>query len=262
MDHLNGVLICDYRRPSVKVCDEWSPEPAGRPGGGTQTFGCALRTFMKIAIPIENGRLHGQFGVLPRVCHGGGRTRAKEHPAHGGWCRLPSTSTAWFPRWLREQGVGGGHRRRHWPSARWPILRNHGITVRAGVADLKGRGTGRRLTWKESERRRRKGPPSNHGAPPPPRPRPRARPSSHHHHHHHQRARPPPRFLTPPPSAYAPRHAQVQNHTRHTLTGRRWITRAESPLTRRLLDAADLLPGDQVHVINVNTGSRLVNLRH
>jgi aspartate 1-decarboxylase len=33
-------------------------------------------------------------------------------------------------------------------------------------------------------------------------------------------------------------------------------------LTRRLLDAADLLPGDQVHVINVNTGSRLVNLRH
>jgi aspartate 1-decarboxylase len=45
---------------------------------------------------------------------------------------------------------------------------------------------------------------------------------------------------------------------RATLTGKTLDYEGSIALDRRLMDAADLLPGEQVHVLNVNTGSRLV----
>ena len=45
---------------------------------------------------------------------------------------------------------------------------------------------------------------------------------------------------------------------RATLTGKELDYEGSIALDRRLIDAADLLPGEQVHVLNVNTGSRLV----
>lgn len=45
---------------------------------------------------------------------------------------------------------------------------------------------------------------------------------------------------------------------RATLTGKALDYEGSIALDRRLLEAADLLAGEQVHVLNVNTGSRLV----
>lgn len=45
---------------------------------------------------------------------------------------------------------------------------------------------------------------------------------------------------------------------RATLTGKALDYEGSIALDRRLMDAADLLAGEQVHVLNVNTGSRLV----
>lgn len=45
---------------------------------------------------------------------------------------------------------------------------------------------------------------------------------------------------------------------RATLTGKALDYEGSIAIDRRLMDAADLLPGEQVHVLNVNTGSRLV----
>jgi aspartate 1-decarboxylase len=45
---------------------------------------------------------------------------------------------------------------------------------------------------------------------------------------------------------------------RATLTGKELDYEGSIALDRRLMDAADLLPGEQVHVLNLNTGSRLV----
>lgn len=45
---------------------------------------------------------------------------------------------------------------------------------------------------------------------------------------------------------------------RATLTGKALDYEGSIALDRRLMDAADLLPGEQVHVLNLNTGSRLV----
>jgi aspartate 1-decarboxylase len=45
---------------------------------------------------------------------------------------------------------------------------------------------------------------------------------------------------------------------RATLTGKVLDYEGSIAIDRRLMDAADLLPGEQVHVLNVNTGSRLV----
>lgn len=45
---------------------------------------------------------------------------------------------------------------------------------------------------------------------------------------------------------------------RATLTGKELDYEGSIALDRRLMDAADLLSGEQVHVLNVNTGSRLV----
>jgi aspartate 1-decarboxylase len=45
---------------------------------------------------------------------------------------------------------------------------------------------------------------------------------------------------------------------RATLTGKALDCEGSIALDRRLMDAADLLAGEQVHVLNVNTGSRLV----
>jgi aspartate 1-decarboxylase len=45
---------------------------------------------------------------------------------------------------------------------------------------------------------------------------------------------------------------------RATLSGKALDCEGSIALDRRLMDAADLLPGEQVHVLNINTGSRLV----
>ncbi|HPA17826.1 MAG TPA: aspartate 1-decarboxylase [Verrucomicrobiae bacterium] len=45
---------------------------------------------------------------------------------------------------------------------------------------------------------------------------------------------------------------------RATLTGKALDYEGSIALDRRLMNAADLLPGEQVHVLNVSTGSRLV----
>jgi aspartate 1-decarboxylase len=45
---------------------------------------------------------------------------------------------------------------------------------------------------------------------------------------------------------------------RATLTAKQLDYEGSIALDRRLMDAADLLPGEQVHVLNVNTGSRLI----
>lgn len=45
---------------------------------------------------------------------------------------------------------------------------------------------------------------------------------------------------------------------RATLTGKALDYEGSIALDRRLMEASDLLAGEQVHVLNVNTGSRLV----
>ena len=45
---------------------------------------------------------------------------------------------------------------------------------------------------------------------------------------------------------------------RATLSGKALDYEGSIALDRDLMDAADLLPGEQVHVLNVNTGSRLI----
>lgn len=45
---------------------------------------------------------------------------------------------------------------------------------------------------------------------------------------------------------------------RATLTGKALDYEGSIALDRLLMEAADLLPGEQVHVLNVHTGSRLV----
>jgi len=45
---------------------------------------------------------------------------------------------------------------------------------------------------------------------------------------------------------------------RVVLTGKALDYEGSIALDRKIMDAADLLPGEQVHVLNVNTGSRLV----
>jgi len=45
---------------------------------------------------------------------------------------------------------------------------------------------------------------------------------------------------------------------RAILTGKALDYEGSIALDRRLIQAADLLPGEQVHVLNVNTGSRLI----
>ena len=45
---------------------------------------------------------------------------------------------------------------------------------------------------------------------------------------------------------------------RATLTGKALDYEGSIALDRRLMEAADLLAGEQVHVLNVNTGSRLI----
>lgn len=94
-----------------------------------------LSHFMKIAIPIENGRLHGHFGgcrefALVEVDPGQKsilRTEVVPAPEH---------QPGLFPRWLRGQGVevliAGGIGRRALAN-----FAHHGIPVRAGIPNLK-----------------------------------------------------------------------------------------------------------------------------
>ncbi len=90
-------------------------------------------TNLTIAIPTENGRLHGHFGgcrqfalvEIDPTTHAIVRTRIVPAPEH---------QPGLFPRWLREQGVrvvlvgGIGHRALE-------IFAHHGIEVRAGFPD-------------------------------------------------------------------------------------------------------------------------------
>ena len=86
---------------------------------------------MEIAIPHDNGRLHGHFGgcrefalvEVDRENKVALRTEIVPAPEH---------QPGLFPRWLREQGVevviAGGIGRRA-----LAIFAEHGITVRAGL---------------------------------------------------------------------------------------------------------------------------------
>jgi predicted Fe-Mo cluster-binding NifX family protein len=85
---------------------------------------------MKIAIPHENGRLHGRFGgcrefALVQV------DAEKRVTQKTDVLPAPEHKPGAIPRWLREQGVevviagGIGHRA-------LDIFSHHGITVRAG----------------------------------------------------------------------------------------------------------------------------------
>ena len=127
---------------------------------------------MKIAIPIENGRLHAHFGgsrqfaVIEVDPTTKSIRRSEVIPA-------PEHQPGLFPRWLRQQGVqlviAGGIGRRA-----LDIFAHHGITIRAGAPEapveqlvtayLEGQLTS---TPEGCER---------HG----------------HHHHHHHKPEPPP----------------------------------------------------------------------
>lgn len=88
---------------------------------------------MKIAIPTENGRLHGHFGgcrlfALVEVDSPSGRTMRTE------WLPAPDHLPGLFPRWLGQLGVdvviadGIGQRA-------LDLFARQGIDVRPGVRD-------------------------------------------------------------------------------------------------------------------------------
>ena len=85
---------------------------------------------MKIAIPVENGRLHGHFGGCRQfaVVEVNPETRVILHSRS---LPAPEHQPGLFPRWLREQGVqvviadGIGRRA-------LGLFAEHGISVRAG----------------------------------------------------------------------------------------------------------------------------------
>ncbi len=85
---------------------------------------------MKIAIPVENGRLHGHFGGCRQfaLVEVNPETRVMLHPR---FLAAPAHQPGLFPRWLREHGVqvviadGIGRRA-------LGLFAEHGITVRAG----------------------------------------------------------------------------------------------------------------------------------
>lgn len=88
---------------------------------------------MKIAIPHENGRLHGHFGgcsefALVQV------DLEKKVALRTDVLPAPEHQPGAFPRWLREQGVevviAGGIGRRALAN-----FAHHGITVRAGTPE-------------------------------------------------------------------------------------------------------------------------------
>lgn len=88
---------------------------------------------MKIAIPIENGRLHGHFGGCRQFAVV--EVNVKTHAVlHSEILPAPEHQPALFPRWLREQGVraviagGIGH-------LALAHFAHCGITVRAGAAE-------------------------------------------------------------------------------------------------------------------------------
>jgi predicted Fe-Mo cluster-binding NifX family protein len=85
---------------------------------------------MKIAIPVENGRLHGHFGGCRQfaVVEVNPETRVILHSQS---LPAPEHQPGLFPRWLREHGVqvviadGIGRRA-------LGLFAEHGISVRAG----------------------------------------------------------------------------------------------------------------------------------
>ena len=90
---------------------------------------------MKIAIPHENGRLHGHFGG----CREFALVEADPEQKSNGRVEVvpaPEHQPGLFPRWLREQGVqvviAAGIGRRALAN-----FAHHGIIVRAGVAEMK-----------------------------------------------------------------------------------------------------------------------------
>ena len=62
-----------------------------------------------------------------------------------------------------------------------------------------------------------------------------------------------------PPSELAMSRVMLRSKIhRATLSGKALDYEGSIALDRRLMNAADLLPGEQVHVLNLNNGSRLV----
>jgi len=88
---------------------------------------------MRIAIPHENGRLHGHFGGCREFALVEADADSKTVLATQ-VVPAPPHQPGLFPRWLREQGVTaiivGGIGRRA-----LDIFAHHGITVRAGWPD-------------------------------------------------------------------------------------------------------------------------------
>jgi predicted Fe-Mo cluster-binding NifX family protein len=84
---------------------------------------------MKIALPVEHGRLHGHFGG----CREFALVPEKRTVLATAVVPAPEHQPGAFPRWLREQGVqlviAGGIGRRA-----LALFAQHGITVRAGVS--------------------------------------------------------------------------------------------------------------------------------
>lgn len=90
---------------------------------------------MKIAIPHENGRLHGHFGgcrefAVVQV------DAEKRVTLNTDVLPAPEHKPGAFPRWLREQGVevviAGGIGQRALAN-----FAHHGITVRAGIPEAR-----------------------------------------------------------------------------------------------------------------------------
>ena len=94
-----------------------------------------IKTPMKIAIPHDNGRLHGHFGgcrefAFVQV------DMEKRVVLHTEVLPAPEHKPGVFPRWLREQGVAvviaGGIGKKA-----MSIFAQHGIEVRAGISDAR-----------------------------------------------------------------------------------------------------------------------------
>jgi predicted Fe-Mo cluster-binding NifX family protein len=129
---------------------------------------------MKIAIPVENGRLHDHFGgccqfAVVEVDF------EKKSALNTSVLAAPEHQPGTFPRWLREMGVemviAGGIGRRA-----LAIFDQHGITVRAGqsgasVEELVAAYLGGRLTTAPDGCEHHE---HDHG-----------HENGHHHHHHH-----------------------------------------------------------------------------
>jgi predicted Fe-Mo cluster-binding NifX family protein len=121
----------DFRMPG---CWGWHPDGACRrrppKDGAPDIHGHKTNTPMKIAIPVQDGRLHDHFGgcrhfAVVEI------DSEKKRPIATNILPTPEHQPGAFPRWLRNLGVdtviAGGIGRRA-----LAIFAQHGIVVRAG----------------------------------------------------------------------------------------------------------------------------------